>query len=88
VHRDLKPENLLYATNLEHSAHYNVIKVADFGLAKVLSGPEEQFPPNESYEMLNPVLHTLTVQGTVRVPTTPIASELNTRVVQGRMTTP
>ena len=38
VHRDLKPENLLYATNVEHSPHYNVIKVADFGLAKVLGG--------------------------------------------------
>lgn len=41
VHRDLKPENLLYATNVEHSPSYNVIKVADFGLAKVLSGANE-----------------------------------------------
>mmetsp|Transcript_9503 Transcript_9503/g.27289 ORF Transcript_9503/g.27289 Transcript_9503/m.27289 type:complete len:283 (-) Transcript_9503:94-942(-) len=38
VHRDLKPENLLYATNVEDSPHYNTIKLADFGLAKVLNG--------------------------------------------------
>lgn len=34
VHRDLKPENLLYATSAEDSE----IKIADFGLAKLLNG--------------------------------------------------
>jgi calcium/calmodulin-dependent protein kinase I len=38
VHRDLKPENLLYSSGDEGSPDYNVIKVADFGLAKVLTG--------------------------------------------------
>jgi len=38
VHRDLKPENLLYASNDEKSPMYDVIKVADFGLAKVVQG--------------------------------------------------
>mmetsp|Transcript_16625 Transcript_16625/g.39793 ORF Transcript_16625/g.39793 Transcript_16625/m.39793 type:complete len:503 (+) Transcript_16625:179-1687(+) len=38
VHRDLKPENLLYASNDESSPSYDVIKVADFGLAKVVNG--------------------------------------------------
>merc|ERR1719183_955723 len=38
VHRDLKPENLLYQSNDETSKEYNTIKVADFGLAKVMSG--------------------------------------------------
>ncbi|KDO24386.1 CAMK/CAMK1 protein kinase [Saprolegnia parasitica CBS 223.65] len=34
VHRDLKPENLLYATTDEHAP----IKIADFGLAKLIQG--------------------------------------------------
>mmetsp|Transcript_22679 Transcript_22679/g.45833 ORF Transcript_22679/g.45833 Transcript_22679/m.45833 type:complete len:335 (-) Transcript_22679:39-1043(-) len=38
VHRDLKPENLLYACSDENSDQYDVIKVADFGLAKVVNG--------------------------------------------------
>lgn len=38
VHRDLKPENLLYASGDEQDPNYDVIKVADFGLAKVVSG--------------------------------------------------
>lgn len=38
VHRDLKPENLLYSSNDERSPNYDVIKVADFGLAKVVHG--------------------------------------------------
>uniref|UniRef100_A0A7S0VHK2 Protein kinase domain-containing protein n=1 Tax=Hemiselmis tepida TaxID=464990 RepID=A0A7S0VHK2_9CRYP len=38
VHRDLKPENLLYSTGDESSPQYDVIKVADFGLAKVVHG--------------------------------------------------
>ena len=38
VHRDLKPENLLYASNDEKSPMYDVIKLADFGLAKVVQG--------------------------------------------------
>jgi len=38
VHRDLKPENLLYSSDDESNPNYEVIKVADFGLAKVLSG--------------------------------------------------
>jgi calcium/calmodulin-dependent protein kinase I len=38
VHRDLKPENLLYSTNDPASPKYDVIKVADFGLAKIIAG--------------------------------------------------
>jgi len=38
VHRDLKPENLLYASHDESDPNYDVIKVADFGLAKVITG--------------------------------------------------
>jgi serine/threonine protein kinase len=38
VHRDLKPENLLYASGEEGSEMYDVIKLADFGLAKVVQG--------------------------------------------------
>ena len=36
VHRDLKPENILYASEAEDAP----IKVADFGLARVVSGKE------------------------------------------------
>jgi len=36
VHRDLKPENILYASPAEDAA----IKVADFGLARVVSGKD------------------------------------------------
>jgi len=36
VHRDLKPENILYSTTAEDSP----IKVADFGLARVISNKE------------------------------------------------
>jgi serine/threonine protein kinase len=32
IHRDIKPNNILYKGN--------VFKLADFGLAKILSGPE------------------------------------------------
>jgi len=35
THRDLKPENLLYVTNDPSSDQYNVIKIVDFGLAKL-----------------------------------------------------
>ncbi|KAF4028135.1 Protein kinase domain [Phytophthora infestans] len=35
VHRDLKPENILLSTSNEHDA---VVKVADFGLAKIFAG--------------------------------------------------
>ncbi|KAJ1467646.1 kinase-like domain-containing protein, partial [Baffinella frigidus] len=38
VHRDLKPENLLYASGDEKDPMYDVIKLADFGLAKVVQG--------------------------------------------------
>jgi len=39
VHRDLKPENILYAAAEDDpSGHGNLIKVADFGLARVVSG--------------------------------------------------
>ena len=41
VHRDLKPENLLYSTNDAASPKYDVIKVADFGLAKIIAGPAD-----------------------------------------------
>jgi len=34
VHRDLKPENLLYSSNAEDAP----IKIADFGLARIMSG--------------------------------------------------
>jgi len=33
AHRDLKPENILYATNEENA----IVKISDFGLAKVIS---------------------------------------------------
>ncbi len=36
VHRDLKPENILYASEAEDAP----IKVADFGLARIVSGKE------------------------------------------------
>jgi len=36
VHRDLKPENILYASTADDAP----IKVADFGLARVVSGKE------------------------------------------------
>ena len=36
VHRDLKPENILYASPAEDAP----IKVADFGLARVVSGKD------------------------------------------------
>uniref|UniRef100_A0A6U4N5F2 cGMP-dependent protein kinase n=2 Tax=Hemiselmis andersenii TaxID=464988 RepID=A0A6U4N5F2_HEMAN len=35
THRDLKPENLLYVTSDPTSPEYNVIKIVDFGLAKL-----------------------------------------------------
>mmetsp|Transcript_11236 Transcript_11236/g.38336 ORF Transcript_11236/g.38336 Transcript_11236/m.38336 type:complete len:261 (+) Transcript_11236:263-1045(+) len=41
VHRDLKPENLLYASGDPESPDYEVIKVADFGLAKVVMPTED-----------------------------------------------
>mmetsp|Transcript_65940 Transcript_65940/g.162287 ORF Transcript_65940/g.162287 Transcript_65940/m.162287 type:complete len:475 (+) Transcript_65940:104-1528(+) len=41
VHRDLKPENLLYGSNDEKDPFYNVIKVADFGLAKMVNGKND-----------------------------------------------
>jgi serine/threonine protein kinase len=37
VHRDLKPENLLYVSKDPNSPDYHTIKVADFGLAKVIN---------------------------------------------------
>jgi len=37
THRDLKPENLLYVTSDPSSPHYNLIKLVDFGLAKLQS---------------------------------------------------
>ena len=36
MHRDLKPENILYASTAEDAD----IKVADFGLARVVSGKD------------------------------------------------
>uniref|UniRef100_A0A7S0I2N3 cGMP-dependent protein kinase n=1 Tax=Hanusia phi TaxID=3032 RepID=A0A7S0I2N3_9CRYP len=38
IHRDLKPENILYASNDPRSPDYNTIKLADFGLAKFMTG--------------------------------------------------
>ena len=38
VHRDLKPENLILASKGDDS----YIKIADFGLATILSDPEEK----------------------------------------------
>ena len=40
IHRDLKPENVLYASAADDAP----IKVADFGLARVLA-PEVSPPP-------------------------------------------
>lgn len=37
IHRDLKPENILYETEDEHS----IIKIADFGVSKILNNPKE-----------------------------------------------
>ena len=36
THRDLKPENLLYASADPNSESYNTIKLADFGLARIM----------------------------------------------------
>ena len=36
THRDLKPENLLYASADPNSEKYNTIKLADFGLARIM----------------------------------------------------
>ena len=36
VHRDLKPANILYVSNNPNSPDYHFIKIADFGLAKLL----------------------------------------------------
>ena len=41
VHRDLKPENLLYSSPADDA----VIKVADFGLARMVSGTYAPPPP-------------------------------------------
>jgi len=41
VHRDLKPENLLYASDQPSDSDYETIKVADFGLAKIVQGGKE-----------------------------------------------
>eukprot|EP00960_Hanusia_phi_P063613 765521-Hanusia_phi.AAC.7 len=45
THRDLKPENLLYASGDPSSPDYNTIKIADFGLAKVMSGRSTMSTP-------------------------------------------
>ena len=45
THRDLKPENLLYASGDPASPDYNTIKIADFGLAKVVSGRSTMSTP-------------------------------------------
>lgn len=37
IHRDLKPENILYESDSDNS----VIKIADFGVSKVLNNPKE-----------------------------------------------
>jgi len=42
VHRDLKPENLLYASDDPESPLYDTIKLADFGLAKVVQGGNDR----------------------------------------------
>jgi len=36
THRDLKPENLLYASADPKSEKYNTVKLADFGLARIM----------------------------------------------------
>ena len=37
VHRDLKPENILYESESENS----ILKLADFGVSKILTNPSE-----------------------------------------------
>lgn len=38
VHRDLKPENVLFEMESNHNSEAGIIRVADFGLARVMSG--------------------------------------------------
>lgn len=62
LHRDLKPENILIASTVDDDGHETeVIKVCDFGIAKILDrhDPLDASPPGES------VTHTgtLTAQG-------------------------
>mmetsp|Transcript_19587 Transcript_19587/g.30689 ORF Transcript_19587/g.30689 Transcript_19587/m.30689 type:complete len:385 (+) Transcript_19587:168-1322(+) len=38
VHRDIKPHNILFASNVEDSSSYNLVKLTDFGLAAEVEG--------------------------------------------------
>ena len=42
VHRDLKPENLLYASDDPRSPYFNTVKVADFGMSKLIDPGDAQ----------------------------------------------
>ena len=42
VHRDLKPENLLYAWDDPRSPYHNTVKVADFGMSKLIDPGDAQ----------------------------------------------
>ncbi|GET86611.1 protein kinase, putative [Leishmania tarentolae] len=54
VHRDLKPENVLFEMESKHESEAGTIRVADFGLARVMSGVKRITSVRDVDEMYTP----------------------------------
>jgi serine/threonine-protein kinase len=48
VHRDLKPDNLFFARVSTKDGYEEIVKVLDFGIAKMLNGDDEAMSPVET----------------------------------------
>src|SRR5262249_43556149 len=44
LHRDLKPDNVLVSSTMEYEPNVPLVKITDFGLAKVFDSPQDLTP--------------------------------------------